>query len=272
MTFDAVRQNLPTTVDVGASFWLVKHWLLLAQGEFARSGGSGFGAGTEYRIPAGQDAEFAARLGFNSRTVGDVPGFTALSAGLGLALRGAAFDYAVVPMGDLGLTHRVSVTLRWGKGEPAPEPTPVTAIPEPEAPPKVPGDSFEQRDYAAKGRESVHDYAKAAEEWRAADALLEPDDPRHIYTQTRLGESAARQGDAEEAISYYSRAIEFAKTRNMVDKRVVGAYLGLAQRLAAKGSTPSALRNLQKAYDLASDDALRARIKARIEEVQGQAH
>ncbi|MFA6029915.1 MAG: PorV/PorQ family protein [Elusimicrobiota bacterium] len=56
---------------------------------------------------------FALRLGYATRNEAG-PG---VSVGFGVGKKGFGFDYAFVPFGDLGNTHRMSLTLRWGNGE-----------------------------------------------------------------------------------------------------------------------------------------------------------
>ncbi|GBR77521.1 hypothetical protein RDn1_180 [Candidatus Termititenax dinenymphae] len=61
-----------------------------------------FGVGAEYWL--GQ--YFAARFGFNT--------FSQFSIGLGVAFSSLAADYAYVPMGELGITHRISLGYTFG--------------------------------------------------------------------------------------------------------------------------------------------------------------
>lgn len=76
-----------------------------------------FMIGGEYGVPFGTASSFALRAGFNSRNLDDLGAAGAISGGFGLGLGGAAFDYAFVPYGDLGATHRV--TLSWLLGSAA---------------------------------------------------------------------------------------------------------------------------------------------------------
>lgn len=71
-------------------------------------------AGLERRWQAG-DWALSARAGFNSRTLDDVGGLTSASFGLGAERGRFQVDYAAVPLGDLGLTHRVSLGVRLGR-------------------------------------------------------------------------------------------------------------------------------------------------------------
>jgi len=67
----------------------------------------------------GKNWSLAGRGGFNSLTVKDVGGFTGVSFGIGFDFKSFAFDYALLPMGDLGLTHRISISFMF---EPRPVP------------------------------------------------------------------------------------------------------------------------------------------------------
>ena len=51
------------------------------------------------------------RLGFNTRNDAG----TGISAGLGWIYKSFNFDYAIVSYGELGITHRLSLTYAWGK-------------------------------------------------------------------------------------------------------------------------------------------------------------
>lgn len=55
----------------------------------------------------------AVRLGYNARSARGIDGLTGLSAGFGVDLARARLDYAWVPLGDLGTTHRISIGVRF---------------------------------------------------------------------------------------------------------------------------------------------------------------
>jgi len=69
------------------------------------------GAGSDH--PAPRSGLFL-RSGLNFKNNDDLGLLGAFSAGFGVKLSGAVFDYAFVPYGDLGVTHRF--TLGWGFG------------------------------------------------------------------------------------------------------------------------------------------------------------
>lgn len=63
------------------------------------------------------------RAGFRSRLVGeDLGGMTGFTAGFGMRWDALSFDYAFVPYGELGLTHRVSLGVRFGEPHALPSP------------------------------------------------------------------------------------------------------------------------------------------------------
>jgi hypothetical protein len=52
----------------------------------------------------------ALRGGINTRTWGDVPGFSGISAGFGFYFEKFKIDYGFIPVGKLDWTHRFSVS------------------------------------------------------------------------------------------------------------------------------------------------------------------
>jgi len=54
------------------------------------------------------------RMGYRyAQTSPDLGGLSNFSAGLGLRFKQMSFDYAFIPLGDLGITHRISVNYRF---------------------------------------------------------------------------------------------------------------------------------------------------------------
>jgi len=58
---------------------------------------------------ASDAAQFNLRCGLNSRMLAD--GLGGISVGVGVSLVLFSVDYAFVPMGELGNTHRISLTI-----------------------------------------------------------------------------------------------------------------------------------------------------------------
>ena len=109
--FDEKSESLPVLLKIGSGLHLSKAWLMSADIGFPKDNEPYGAIGTEYLVPIGQDISIAGRAGYNSRTTGDVEGFSGASFGAGFNLKRMSFDYGFVPFGDLGSTHRVSLSL-----------------------------------------------------------------------------------------------------------------------------------------------------------------
>jgi tetratricopeptide (TPR) repeat protein len=76
-------------------------------------------------IEAGFQKSFFLRAGYQlPLSDNQVPGFTNFSAGAGLRVESLTLDYAFVPYGDLGTSHRISLSYDF----PNPTPVPVQAV------------------------------------------------------------------------------------------------------------------------------------------------
>lgn len=113
MKFDSANENLPEAFRVGGSYKIMGNWLGSADLVLPRGNGPELALGTEYRYDAGKGLGIAVRGGYNTTTTDDVTGFTGFSFGAGISFQKYSFDYAVVPYGDLGLTHRLSLSARF---------------------------------------------------------------------------------------------------------------------------------------------------------------
>ncbi len=91
---------------------------LAASGEAGAGGLSSLNAGFE---ATGQGI-LSVRCGYMYNfTKSGLEGLTGITAGIGIKLQGMALDYAYAPFGELGDTHRVSLTFAVTAPEPAPE-------------------------------------------------------------------------------------------------------------------------------------------------------
>ncbi len=119
MRFGQNPDPLPLNVKLGSSLNIKKNWLVGFDANFPRDNRPYAALGAEYRAGYGADSGFAGRLGYNSRTLGDVNGFSGMSAGAGFNFGQVRLDYAFMPFGAIGMTHRISVTAGFGKsGDP----------------------------------------------------------------------------------------------------------------------------------------------------------
>ncbi len=68
--------------------------------------------GVEFVYKKMKDIALAARAGYKTNTIKDLNALSGLSAGAGFVWKRMAIDYVWVPYGDLGNTHRISLTIR----------------------------------------------------------------------------------------------------------------------------------------------------------------
>lgn len=119
LKYDQVRDPIPTTFRGGMAFPITKYWLISADAVLPKGNGIYFAGGTEIAADFGPQLRAALRAGYN--TLSDVPGTSNVSFGAGITMSLLSFDYAFLPMGDLGNTHRISVSLRFPGKTPAAE-------------------------------------------------------------------------------------------------------------------------------------------------------
>ncbi|MBI4669963.1 MAG: HEAT repeat domain-containing protein [Elusimicrobia bacterium] len=117
------RNDLPLTARLGTSLE-IGHCILALDGISSKSAPPFFGFGAEYSAAIMNNLTALGRIGYNSRTLSSKLGSTSgMSAGGGLSIGSfLQVDYAFVPFGDLGATHRISLSLRFGtNGSAAPQ-------------------------------------------------------------------------------------------------------------------------------------------------------
>lgn len=104
---------LPLNFKLGGAFSFSDKLILGLDVNFPRDNGLYAGAGAEYLFRYSA-VSFAGRLGYNTRTPGDIDGMAGVSAGLGIMFRNLALDYAFIPFGSLGSAHRISLNFNFG--------------------------------------------------------------------------------------------------------------------------------------------------------------
>jgi len=109
--FDKVRDNLPLRIKVGSSVSPKPFLLLSLDGIVPLSNQPYAALGVELSMEAATNAKAYLRGGFNTLTMFNGPeGLRGLSVGVGLKLTDFRFDYAFLPYGFLGNTHRFGVS------------------------------------------------------------------------------------------------------------------------------------------------------------------
>jgi len=112
LKFNKVAEPLPRKIRLGSSWnpstdWLLNLDYIMPQD---RSGYPAFG--TEYNLPLRGSFGFALRGGYNT-LYSDTNGLAGVTAGAGFALGETNINYAWIPFGELGQTHRLSLLFQF---------------------------------------------------------------------------------------------------------------------------------------------------------------
>jgi len=114
LKFDKKADQLPLNIKLGASLAITDKLLTAVDVNLPCDNSIYLGAGAEYWFNKGTAWSFAGRAGVNTRTMGDINGLNGLSVGLGAIFNQINLDYAFIPFGDLGSSHRVSIGISFG--------------------------------------------------------------------------------------------------------------------------------------------------------------
>ncbi len=113
LQFDSESSPLPLEGRIGGVFRGAAGWLAAFDLVLPRAGGAEVALGGEYSPATEWAWNPALRAGYGSRGAGDVSGFSGVTFGLGVEGKNLGFDYAILPLGSLGLGHRLSLTARF---------------------------------------------------------------------------------------------------------------------------------------------------------------
>ncbi|MCL2800113.1 MAG: PorV/PorQ family protein [Endomicrobia bacterium] len=105
-------EKLPMTARLGAAYCITDNLLTAADIGFSYYEDEIYAAlGAEYELKLLDSVSMLLRAGYN--TMSDIGGVAGLTAGFGIRVKSLMIDYAFVPMGDFGDTHRVSLSYFW---------------------------------------------------------------------------------------------------------------------------------------------------------------
>lgn len=208
---------LPLTVRMGSSFDL-SDWVFALDIVAPRGTTPHPAIGAEYTGHFLEQLRFAIRVGYDGRlTQSRLGSIAGIAFGGGVEAGRMRFDYAAASYGDLGLTHRLSAGIRWG-GESAPD----------------------WRRSERKGTTRV-------------DSPPEDKDLRRIRYNEKMGRSAYKEGDCQQAKKSYAEAIRLAAAAEVEDPIVADAYAGMARCLLEDGQDDYAERYFKKALGAGPD-------------------
>ena len=113
MKFNEESEDLPLLFKIGSSYWILDSWQVALDINFPNDNDFYFNFGTEYNVYSNKKTDIFVRAGYDGRN-SDVPGFNWLNFGFGINYLDYVFDYAFVPYGDIGMTHRFSFSIKFG--------------------------------------------------------------------------------------------------------------------------------------------------------------
>lgn len=114
LKFHREGTSLPLVLRLGSTLSIRKHWLGALDLNLPSDNKPWVAVGTEYSIMLpNKGLRLAGRLGYNTRSM-ETKELNGISVGLGLGLNSFRINYAFMPFGILGNTHRISLNLRWG--------------------------------------------------------------------------------------------------------------------------------------------------------------
>jgi hypothetical protein len=110
LKYDHYTEQLPMVIKGGASIELLPGVLVAADAVFPRFGAVYGAAGLELALNPGGGVGLDIRGGVNSQGFSNLSGLGGLSFGGGIRMAFLRFDYAYIPMGELGNTQRFSIS------------------------------------------------------------------------------------------------------------------------------------------------------------------
>ena len=202
-----------TDFEIGGSYPISlssqSRLLTAASGSFESGGVNQLEAGLEYAI----DQRLFLRAGYSEPLQANaLTGLSGLTAGVGFVLNDFFFDYAFLPYGDLGESHRISVGYNLGPSAVKPTPTPLPSpTPLPLKADATPGTNsltvlFDIPSNAVAAGQKLEDegkYKQASELYRQALR----DNPKDASAWEALGELYERLNQQEYAAQCFEKAI-----------------------------------------------------------------
>lgn len=110
--FDKESEDLPQEYRFGIDYLVMPKLHAVVDLALPKAGDTYIAGGLEYAQPLANDWRCSGRAGYSTKSAGDVSGLTGVTFGLGVARKSLGFDYALVPQGDLGMTHWIALVYR----------------------------------------------------------------------------------------------------------------------------------------------------------------
>jgi len=110
MKYVSEGDPLPLNLKIGTAYKPQNNWIIAVDADMPYDNAISFGLGSEYGVKMGDGLMISGRAGYNSRAK-DVGGLTGFTIGAGGSYEVLRLDYAFVPFGDLGNTHKISLSI-----------------------------------------------------------------------------------------------------------------------------------------------------------------
>lgn len=115
LKFDQKTDPLPTAYKLGGIMRLRTDWLLGLDLAAPRDNAPYAAIGTEKWFNARPGTKLAIRAGYNMRSSKDLGGLAGFAAGIGISCSSLALDYALIPFGGLGCSHKLTLGFKFGR-------------------------------------------------------------------------------------------------------------------------------------------------------------
>ena len=110
MKYVSQSDPLPLNLKIGTAYRPDGRWTIAADADFPSDNTVVLGMGIEYGIKTEDGLKVAGRTGYNSRAK-DLNGLAGFTASAGGSYEWFSLDYAFVPFGAMGNTHRISISI-----------------------------------------------------------------------------------------------------------------------------------------------------------------
>jgi len=107
--YDQKKEKLPGVLRIGLHHTLFNKWRLALEGLAPKDQDPTLALGVAYRLLFPSTLQFFLRGGYNHSLAADKQDLAGMTLGVGLKYKRFGFDYAWVPLGELGSTHYLSM-------------------------------------------------------------------------------------------------------------------------------------------------------------------
>ncbi len=113
LKFGEDRYPLPLNLKLGVGVPYGRSLLGVFDLNLTRGSSPWLAAGGKYTYLLGDNLALVLRAGYNTASA-DTGGVNGFALGFGISLPDMAFDYALRTMGELGPTHHIGISVKWG--------------------------------------------------------------------------------------------------------------------------------------------------------------